>query len=87
MPSIKEIKTVKDPLFPAYHMLQYKGNTIQGLWRKTKKGKVYYESDTLSNVYRTITEAKKHTLSFFVTRMKEIDDSHEAFKERTRKGK
>lgn len=37
--------------------LQIGGNTLQGLWRK----RGLYMSDTFTNYYKSITEAKRHT--------------------------
>lgn len=42
-------------------LLQLQGNTLQGIWRKSNRGQVYYKSDTFTCEYKTITEAKEHT--------------------------
>lgn len=50
----KNIKTKRDR---GFIMLQVKGNTLQGLWRK----EYGYTSDSVGCVYSTIKEAKQHT--------------------------
>jgi hypothetical protein len=66
-------------------MLRYKNNTLQGIWRRTHGGYVYYVSDTFSKNYETITEAKKHTLIVCKEKMEEIDTFNKSFEERTGK--
>lgn len=53
-----DIKTKRDGNFI---MLQLDGNTLQGIWKRSFRGEVYYESDTFGRSYKTITEAKNHT--------------------------
>ncbi len=42
--------------------LQINGNTVAGIWKKKDKLGTYYESDTFGRMYKTIAEAKAHTL-------------------------
>lgn len=85
MATLKDIKTVKDPLSSSFIMLQYKSNTLQCLWRKSCRGKVYYTSDTFSFNYNTITEAKKDTIIRFREKIKDIDNFHESLIKKTKK--
>lgn len=59
-----KIKTVKEPRSTVLK-LQIKGNTLQCLWKRTYIGRgrrqVFYESDTFTGGYGSITEAKKDT--------------------------
>lgn len=59
MLDISKIKSKRDGNFI---MLQVKGNTIQGIWKRQHG----YTSDTFNRVYFTIKEAKQHTAKLLI---------------------
>lgn len=60
MKNYNRIKTIRDDNSDLI-MLQIGGNTLQCILKKTRGRISWYESDTFSDYYSTIKEAKEHT--------------------------
>jgi hypothetical protein len=69
-----DIKTVKHGNFL---MLQYNGNTLQGVWKRSRKGRTLYESDTFGRWYTSMREAKEHTAAAFSDLIATLDGLHQ----------